>query len=63
MTEYYITKRDEAAHAPGNDTNLNESAYTNGFDPLSWMGGWMCLGNRVPTCADPAVVFIVELDQ
>jgi hypothetical protein len=47
MTEYRMTKDDEAPHVPTEDVNFSESVYTNGFDPLRRMGGWMRLGNRV----------------
>jgi hypothetical protein len=38
---------DEYMHRPDELTNFNESAYVNGFDPRTRVGGWMRLGNRV----------------
>lgn len=47
MTEYAMSAQDEDVHLPSTDTNFNESVYTNGFDPVTRIGGWMRLGNRV----------------
>lgn len=42
-----MTRRDEDPHVPGSDANFSESVYVNGFDPVSRVGGWLRLGNRV----------------
>ena len=47
MSEFIMRPQDEYNHAPGPETNFNESVYTNGFDMHSRVGGWMRLGNRV----------------
>ena len=47
MSEFIMSAEDEGVHIPSQDTNYNESVYTNGFDPSSRVGGWMRLGNRV----------------
>lgn len=42
-----LEPRDEFPHPPEEAANFNESVYVNAFDPLSQVGGWMRLGNRV----------------
>lgn len=42
-----LEERDEFPHAPDSLPNFNESVYANGFDPVSKVGAWMRLGNRV----------------
>lgn len=46
MSAYTMSALDEGVHLPSVDKNFNESVYTNGFDPVSRVGGWMRLGNR-----------------
>src|ERR1700712_3613902 len=47
MNEFLMRAEDEYPHAPGTETNFNESVYLNGFDSRTGVGGWMRLGNRV----------------
>ena len=47
MDDFLMRPEDEQTHAPDDSPNFNESVYTNGFDSVSPVGGWMRLGNRV----------------
>jgi hypothetical protein len=47
MAGFILKPEDEYTHAPDASSNFNESVYTNAFDPVRQMGGWMRLGNRV----------------
>jgi hypothetical protein len=47
MDNFVLRPEDEFAHAPGSETNFNESVYTNAFSTSSPVGGWIRLGNRV----------------
>ncbi len=42
-----LEPQDEYCHAPDAAANYNESMYFNVFDPVSRIGGWFRLGNRV----------------
>jgi hypothetical protein len=44
---FRLSAEDEYPHAPDASPNFNESVYTNAFDPVSGMGGWARIGNRV----------------
>lgn len=47
MSDKFIMRpQHEFMHAPDGSINFNESVYTNGFDAVSPVGGWMRLGNR-----------------
>ena len=47
MSQFRLEPRDEYNHAPGAESNFNESVYVNGFELDRRFGGWMRLGNRV----------------
>lgn len=47
MSDFVMRPEDERTHPPDASVNFNESVYTNGFDTVSLVGGWMRLGNRV----------------
>ena len=47
MSDFVMRPEDERTHPPDASVNFNESVYTNGFDTVSPVGGWMRLGNRV----------------
>lgn len=47
MTTFRLDPADEYNHAPGPESNFNESVYVNAFELERRFGGWMRLGNRV----------------
>ena len=47
MNDFVMRPEDEMTHKPDTSVNFSESVYTNGFDTVSPVGGWMRLGNRV----------------
>ena len=47
MDDFLMRPEDELTHRPDSSVNFNESVYTNGFDRVARVGGWMRLGNRV----------------
>lgn len=42
-----LDPEDEYTHAPGPEANFNESMYFNAYDPVTGVGGFFRLGNRV----------------
>ena len=44
---FRLLEEDEFPHAPGLESNFNESAYGNAFDDKTGIGGWARVGNRV----------------
>jgi hypothetical protein len=47
VKNFLMRPEDELMHQPDGSINFNESVYTNAFDTVSPVGGWMRLGNRV----------------